>query len=283
MRYQFLRFPDGKSKAVTLSYDDGNRSDLQLADVISKAGLKCTFNLNGNIMKKGIISDDEIREHFLDKGHEIAVHGENHSAPGKQRPIEGIKGVLNCRLELEERFGHIIRGMAYPDSGIRVWENGADYETIKRYLTDLDIAYARTLGGDNDKFYLPTDWHCWMPTAHHVNPKLMEYIDKFLNLNIDENYISGQGARLFYLWGHAYEFERDNNWDFLDEICEKLGGHEDIWYATNMEIYNYVQAYNSLEYSADSNIIYNPTLYTIWFKYDEAEYSIKSGETLHIK
>ena len=49
-----------------------------------------------------------------------------------------------------------------------------------------------------------------------------------------------------------------------------------------MEIYNYVNAYKSLEYSADGKIIYNPTLYTIWFEIDGEPYSIKSNETLHI-
>ena len=71
--------------------------------------------------------------------------------------------------------------------------------------------------------------------------------------------------------------------DALDEMCEKLAGKDDTWYATNIEIYDYVQAYNSLVYSADGTIIYNPTLYTIWFAIDGKSYSIKSGETLHLQ
>ena len=46
MRYRFLRFPGGRDKAVTLSYDDGNRNDIKFSDIITKYGLKCTFNLN---------------------------------------------------------------------------------------------------------------------------------------------------------------------------------------------------------------------------------------------
>ena len=127
----------------------------------------------------------------------------------------------------------------------------------------------------------PEDWYSWMPTAHHNNKDLMKYIDKFLNLNFS-GYPSGRYPRLFYLWGHSYEFERDNNWDRLEEICEKLSYKPDIWYATNMEIYEYVTAYNSLSYSADSSIIYNPSLMTVWFDIDDTHYSIKSGETLII-
>ena len=62
--------------------------------------------------------------------HEVAVHGMLHVAPGMQRPIEGIKEVLNCRLELEERFDRIIRGMAYPDTGVIYFENGAEFGTL---------------------------------------------------------------------------------------------------------------------------------------------------------
>lgn len=282
MRYQFLRFPEGKAKAVTLSYDDGCRADLRFSDTISKAGLKCTFNLNSNVLRNGILSDEEITSHFLDRGHEIAVHGALHRAPGYQRPIEGIREVLDCRLELEQRFDCIIRGMAYPDTGIRFFENNTDYATIKKYLTDLDIVYSRTLGGDNNLFRLPADWHAWVPTAHHKNSKLMEYIDQFVALNPNAGYISQHIPRLFYLWGHSFEFDRDDNWELLDNICEKLGGHEDVWYATNMEIYEYVKAYDSLVHSADGERIYNPTLYTIWMEIDGKTYTILSGETLRI-
>lgn len=280
MRYQFLRFPSGKAKAVTLSYDDGSEADLRFSDVITKSGLKCTFNINGNAHRKGIVSDEQFEEYMYARGHELAVHGAFHRAPGLQRPIEGIRDVLDCRLELEKRFNRIIRGMAYPDSGIRLMENGASYESIKKYLTDLGIVYSRALSGDNNKFRLPEDWHAWMPTAHHGNPQIMEWIDQFVALNPKEGYISGHYPRLFYMWGHSFEFDRNDNWDLLDRICEKLGGHEDIWYANNIEIYDYVQAYQSLVYSADGNKIYNPTLYTIWMEIDGKEYVIKSGETL---
>ena len=51
----------------------------------------------------------------------------------------------------------------------------------------------------------------------------------------------------------------------LSEICEKLSGKEDTWYATNIEICNYVNAYKSLVFCADRTTVYNPTLYEIWF------------------
>lgn len=281
MRYRYMRFPEGRSRAVTLSYDDGCRQDLRFSEIISEYGLKCTFNITHDSFNN--LSPEQMKEAFLDRGHEIAVHGYKHRAEGTLRPIEGIQDVLNCRLELEDQFNMIIRGMAYPDCGITRFANGGNYESIRHYLKDLDIVYSRTLSGDNDRFELPDDWYCWMPTAHHDNPNLFEYIDKFVNMNIStKTYRAARQPRLFYLWGHSFEFDRKDNWDRLNKICECLAGKDDIWYATNIEIYNYVNAYNSLIYSANGNKVYNPTLYTIWFDADGTLYQIAPGETIKI-
>ena len=286
MKYNFMRFPGGKGKAVTLSYDDARKSDIRFSDMLEKYGLKCTFNIHGSAMRtpENNLTYDEMRKYILDRGHEIAVHGYYHRASGTLRPIEGIRDVLENRIELEREFDMIIRGMAYPDSGISNFVNpDYTYEKVKNYLTELDIAYARTLGQDNWRFALPDDWHAWMPTAHHDNPNVLSWIDTFLSIDLSENmYVASRRSRLFYLWGHSFEFDNKNNWEHGEEICKKLGGHDDIWYATNIEIYEYVQAYNSLIYSADNTKVYNPTLKTVWFDIDKKLYEIKPGETINI-
>jgi peptidoglycan/xylan/chitin deacetylase (PgdA/CDA1 family) len=278
----FLRFPEGKTKAVTLSYDDNCIENIRFADTITKYGLKGTFNLNIERPTTALKQAD-VEEHILKNGHEIAVHGLTHGAPGIIRPIEGIKEVLNGRLELENRYNMIVRGMAYPDSGIVRMMPGNNYETIRDYLVDLGIAYSRTLGGDNDKFELPTDWYAWTPSSHHINKNVLDYIDKFNGIDVNNLYTSARFPRLFYLWGHAYEFERNQNWDLLQTICEKLAGKEDVWYATNIEIYNYVEAYKSLIFNAEGNKVFNPTLYEIWFDVNKQLFSIKPGETIKIQ
>ncbi len=283
MRYAFLRFPANKPKALTLSYDDGCNQDARFAELITKYGLKCTFNLNGDKFKNGTgLTTEQVKELILASGHEVAVHGYYHRGEGYIRPIEGIVDVFECRKELESKYDRIIRGMAYPDCGITAWASNTSYERVKSYLTDLDIVYSRTLGGDNDHFDLPTDWHKWMPTAHHNNPKIMEYINKFVSMDPENGYIATRSPKLFYLWGHSYEFDNEGGWEHAEEICKKLSGKSDIWYATNIEIYDYVQAYNSLVYNAEFTKIYNPTLFTIWLNIDGKSYEIKSGETVNI-
>lgn len=285
MRYVFMRFPEGKGKCVTLSYDDARKSDIRFSDLLQKYGLKCTFNVTGEKFRspKDNLTADEIKKYIIDRGHEVALHNYNHRASGYLRSIEGIREVLDNRTELEQEFDMIIRGMAYPDSGIHVFSNpDYTYEKVKNYLTELDVAYARNTATDNG-FELPNDWHNWKPTAHHDRENVFELIDQFLKIDLSENmYIASRRSRLFYLWGHSFEFDNKNNWDHGEEVMKKLSGHDDIWYATNIEIYDYVQAYNSLVYSADGTRIYNPTLKTIWLDIDKKVYEIKSGETINI-
>jgi peptidoglycan/xylan/chitin deacetylase (PgdA/CDA1 family) len=282
--YRFLRFPEGKLKAVTFSYDDGVKQDIRLAEIFNAHGLKGTFNVNSSRVRDNSTSNlgyADIREHILGGGHEVAVHGACHRAPALQRTIDGIRDVLDCRLALEGNLSTIVRGMAYPDSGIRMTQPGtSDYAKIREYLSDLGIVYSRTLGGDNDSFDLPTDPYAWMPTAHHNNPKLFEYIEKFNTITEDSLYISRKTAKLFYVWGHSYEFDNNNNWDRIESACELLGGKNDVWYATNIEIHDYIEAYKSLHFSADERLVYNPTLQKVWFFMDNRIYSVSPGETV---
>ena len=286
MNQYFMRFPGNRTKAVTLSYDDGNRNDLKLLSIINKYGLKCTFNLCsallGGSSESWYLTAKEIQDNIVSAGHEVAVHTAHHKAPGLTDLTDGIKEVLEGRAELERTFGGIIKGMAYPNSGIQVFNNGFSYNDVKKYLRDLGIAYARSLGGDNDGFMLPEDWYDWRPTAHHDNPKLIEYVDKFLSLDVNSEYIGSQWPRLFYLWGHSFEYQANDNWSVLTDFCERISGREDIWYATNIEIYNYTMAYRSLMYNVDRTFVYNPTLHTVWMRADDRDYCIRSGETVSV-
>ena len=280
-RYQFMRFPEGKPKAFTMSYDDGCVQDKRFSDIISPYGIKCTFNLNAlSLGRPYEHSVEDIEHYFYERGHEVAVHGAHHRASGRLRPIEIIDEVLVCRRDLEGRLGRIIRGMAYPDSGIVRFAPATSYEDVKHALSACGIVYSRTLGGDNRRFDLPADFHAWMPTAHHRNPEVLSMLDEFLTMDYEKMYLSSRQERLFYLWGHTYEFDSDKNWDLVNDICERVAAHDNVWCATNIEIYDYVTAYNALIYSADNTTVYNPTLQTVWFDRDGTLYRVASGETL---
>ena len=285
MKYRFMRFPDGKTKAVTLSYDDGTKGDLRLAEICNEHGIKCTFNLVSSFLERSgpnHLTVDEVKSNLLDCGHEVAVHTSMHAAPGSVSEIDGISGVLDCRRYLETAFNRIIRGMAYPDSGIGRLQNGVPYDNIKNYLQYLGIAYARTLGGDNNSFLMPQDWYSWRPTCHHNNPQLFDWTTQFVEIDVNKGYYDSRYPRLFYLWGHSHEFISKDNWNVLEHFCEIVSGHDDIWYATNIEIYDYTMAYRRLQFSANNTLVYNPTAVTLWFDIDGKLFSVKPNETVEL-
>ena len=88
---------------------------------------------------------------------------------------------------------------------------------------------------------------------------------------------------MFYLWGHSYEFEANDNWNVIEEFAEYMANREDIWYATNIEIYDYQDAFKKLLFSVDGRIVKNPTAMELWFFLNGKEYSIKPGEVLTVE
>jgi hypothetical protein len=176
----------------------------------------------------------------------------------------------------------IIRGMAYADSGIRFISNGNSYETVRNILAYSGIAYSRSLCGDNKKFEMPSDFYAWVPTCHHRLPEIFDWIDEFNSIRYDTVRAKLNYPRLFYVWGHSYEFDMNDNWDLIENICEKLSGREDTWYATNIEIYDYVKAYESLIFSADETKVYNPTGRTVWLTADFKIHRIEPCQTLYL-
>jgi len=104
----------------------------------------------------------------------------------------------------------------------------------------------------------------------------MQLCDAFLRDEANWN------SKLFYLWGHSYEFEANDNWQVIRDFAEKMGGHEEIWYATNIEVVDYVNAYRSLIVSADGSAVYNPTAVRIWLEEGGRLFEIDPGETARI-
>ena len=84
------------------------------------------------------------------------------------------------------------------------------------------------------------------------------------------------------MWGHSHEFDKDNNWDVIEKFAERIGNREEIWYATNIEVYEYVEAYRSLIVSLDGERVYNPTGCTIYFEDSNNVFYIKPGEMIRI-
>ena len=93
----------------------------------------------------------------------------------------------------------------------------------------------------------------------------------------------GKSPWLFYLWGHSYEFNDADNWNIIEEFAEYVGNRDDIWYATNKEIYDYIKAYDSLVYSVKMDMVKNPSALTVYANYFGRDVAIPAGATVKIK
>ena len=276
MTRTFMRWPNFKRKAVTLSYDDGIVYDKRLIEIMDKHGLKGTFNLNSGFFAKkegGIrLTKQQAYDLYANCGHEIAAHGVKHLSLGMVDESMAINDVINDRVNLEEMFGGLVQGFAYP--------NGSYSDEAVEILKSAGIHYARTVIS-TEKFDIPSDWLRLPTTCHHANPRLMALAKQFVESGDGYNFWWTQ-PQLFYLWGHSYEFNDNNNWDIIEKFAEYIGNREDIWYATNGEIYNYVKAFDMLQFSANGTMVYNPSAIDVYICYFTKNYIIPSGKTVRI-
>lgn len=254
------RFPEGRLHCLTMSYDDGTQYDRQLVEIFGKYGIRGTFHVNsGSVFTR--FSAEEMRE--LYSGHEISCHMVTHPFPNEIPAMSALQEVLEDKRALERAMNAVIRGMSYPQ--------GRYTSQVIELARNAGMEYARTVQ-ETKRFELPTDFMQWHPTCHH-NRGLMECLDDFFSPDRYEH------MKLFYVWGHSYEFPRDNNWTMIEEFCEKAGGRENVWYATNIEIVDYVTAMRGLRISVDLDRAYNPAAIDVWISVNGKPVCCKAGKT----
>ena len=273
-----MRFPGGRDKALTFSYDDGVKGDIRLLELFKKYGVKGTFNLNSGrfrpesgdfpVKMNRRLSEKEAVELFADAPEaEVACHSLTHGFLERVDPAVAMYETVEDRRRLEKLFGRIVRGMAYPF--------GTFSDTVLEVLKLCGITYSRTTRATHS-FRLPQNWLLLDPTCHHNDPELMNLAERFVSLP------DWWDPMLFHLWGHSYEFEAQDNWDVIEKFAEYTGGHDDIWYATNIEIYDYVMAYERLLTSIDGSLISNPSAIPVWFRLDKEVFCVNPGETISV-
>ena len=268
-----LRFPGFKYKAFTLSYDDGSIHDIKLSDTMAAHGVKGTFNINSaNIGKPGRLTADQIRTLLLDRGMEVAAHGERHLSLAAVDSAVAMRDVINDRVALEKEFGIIIKGMAYA--------NGSVSDDIATMLRLAGIEHCRTTV-PTLSLDIPTDWLRAGATCHHNHPRLMEMAKNLIDLPL-RDYYWAKRARLLYVWGHSHEFNNNNDWHIIEELLDYVGGRDDVWYATLSEIYEYTAAYNALRHSADDSMIHNPTATDVYVHHFGKDVLIPAGKTVSL-
>ncbi len=266
-----ILYPEGKTKALTFSYDDNQIHDRRLVEIFNRYGLYGTFHLNAskisiNNSAEGFVTLEECEK--LYKGHEISCHGLNHPFLGQLSKGKLLNELLEDKRQLEKIFKYPIRGMSYPF--------GEYSAAVITAAESVGMEYARTVGATRG-FGWPRNFMEWHPTCHHNDLlRNKELVDGFINL---PSYID---LPLFYIWGHSYEFADDNTWEEMELLCQQLSGREDVWYGTNIQVKDYICAVRGLVFSTDQTMIYNPSAITIYIEDNSILHSLLPGETLYL-
>lgn len=215
-------------KYFTLSYDDGPKHDRRFVSMLNERGLKCTFNLISGSMPENdpdawYISRAEAAE--LYRGHEIATHSLNHPHL-EQLSREEINFQISEDIRnLSAIAGYPVLGHAYP--------YGTWNDEVVEVLRENGIRYARTTRSTG-AFSVPKNPLILNPTCHHRDPRVFDLIRIFLDAE------PADGDMLFYLWGHSFEFDKNeefNSWTHIEKVLDAVAGHFDVEYVTNMQFF----------------------------------------------
>lgn len=282
-----IMFPRFKTKALTFSFDDGIDSDIETVELLTKYRVKATFNLcSGHFAYS---SDDAVRrpdqlcmplsENNAKKLYsnplvEVASHGRYHPSYAQIAPSAAVYDMISDRRALEAAFGTLVRGHAYPF--------GSYNDDVLEAMRLCGFEYARTVDSCFD-FSIPREdeWLRWRPSCHMMEKQNLERLTNEFTAERNEEY----NGWLFYIWGHTYEFRmEEDGFEKFERLLSRLAFRDDTWYATNIEICEYVKAFRSLVYSADGMTVYNPTRHDIYFGAVGAGGAqvVKAGESLRL-
>ncbi|NOS92624.1 MAG: polysaccharide deacetylase family protein [Cyclobacteriaceae bacterium] len=275
-----MLFPQGKSKALILSYDDGPIQDRQMVALMNKYKLIGTFHLNSNKLgTQNYLTKAEIKSLFA--GHEVSVHTANHPSLSTLSKIDVVYEVVEDRKELERLVEYPVRGMAYPF--------GNNNEAVVDAISGLGIEYARTVD-DTYHFKIPEKFLQWHPTIHQFakayfvegkpdNDK--KELERFYQ--VIDDFLSTKELAVLDVWGHSWEMgDNTVKWDETEKFFKRVANNPSIHYTSHIDLVDYIKAYRNLKFSVEKNIVYNPSSMTVFFKMAGKSYSVLPGKMMDV-
>jgi len=278
-RIEIPQFPNGKRIAVTTSFDDGVVEDRRVVEAFNQWGLKATFNLNSAKLgrtgeRKPIVPGEwahidasEVAELYA--GHEVAIHTATHPWLQRLDAAQIATEVLEDRKALEDLVGYPVRGMAYPF--------GTYNAQVLAVLRALGIVYCRAVE-NRDPCFPPSEPLVWAPTAHQFSAQPAPVPQRW-----EAYYNNKNSSGVFYVWGHAYEFNRPgHDWPELETVYQPLSGKPDVWYCTNIELFDYEAARQRIVLAANRRSAFNPSAMAVSLNVDGRLLDVPGGKTIKL-
>jgi hypothetical protein len=110
---------------------------------------------------------------------------------------------------------------------------------------------------------------------HHANKEPAPLPDRFLKL-----YENQRASGVFFIWGHSYEFKKD--WTEPDRLFRSLAGKPDVWYCTNIELFDYEEARKRIVIAANRRTAYNPSAIPVTLVVDGKPVEVPPGKLISL-
>jgi len=218
---------------ITTSWDDGNPSDLRVAELLVKHGLRGTFYVPRSA-KTGTMTAAQIRD--LGSVFEIGAHTLHHVVLTGMMKEKAWREISDSKSWLEDTIGHSCR-MFCPPSG----------EFSKEHVCMIQsagfIGLRTTELGSLDHPRKQTGF-ALMPTTLQAYPHGLVAVarnaaKRFAFGNLWRLIANGRAAEwpilarsllhrvlddggVFHLWGHSWELGVANQWTHLDDVLQAM-------------------------------------------------------------
>jgi peptidoglycan/xylan/chitin deacetylase (PgdA/CDA1 family) len=232
-----------KPRIVTTSWDDGDHTDLKLAEVLQSKGAHGTFYIPISYRERPL--EHSQLQALASEGFEIGAHGFSHKLLWRLSPREVVQEVRPCKSILEDIIGKEVRMFCYPQ--------GRYDANVMHALKKARYSGARTVRvlatqSNFDPFQMPTTLQIFPhpPSAYLKNvarARKLESVQTYLFQMPRQGSWLELGKRLFdevlekggiwHLYGHSWEVDRLGLWDDLREILDYVGGREGVSYVPN--------------------------------------------------
>jgi len=222
-----------KPAIVTLSFDDGDPRDLEIARLLKKYDLPATFYVPiTNVEGRQTLTPDQIVQ-LSEMGFEIGAHGYHHYYLDRIPASEVYEEIKSGKERLEQILGREVVCFCYPGGKIP----SVAVEAVRQ----LGFEYARTTRAlrftVQDPLLAPSTDHIGRHyQVHYVKEALLSYdwayINYFLKLKLwrmdwddiaraNLDYAVKTGG-IWHLWGHSFEIDQNNEWERLERILAKI-------------------------------------------------------------
>jgi peptidoglycan/xylan/chitin deacetylase (PgdA/CDA1 family) len=236
-----------KPVLVTTSWDDGDRCDLRLAELLADRGIRGTFYVpTGSLGSASVLTPSHLRE-LANAGFEIGAHTVKHPILTDLSGDALVREIVDCKQMLEQSLGSEVPSFAYP-------KGRTNSEVVTR-LREAGYRNARgmrmmSLGLDFPPFDMPVTLqahpHRWWGYAKNLlrRGSVATLAKSSIGIVRSKNWVE-LGKALFdralqeggawHLVGHSWETQRIGGWADLKEMLDYVARREGVRYLTNGE------------------------------------------------